>query len=394
MNAPLPSHLPLPGLSPLEAVLEQPFLLGLFLPIHNGGWTMSTLPRGTDWTFDYNARLTRRAEALGFDLVFGPAHWLSKGGFGGETHYRETSLDAFIAASALASITERVLLVSTLHILYGPWHPLHVAKFGATLDHIARGRWGLNVVTGFRKDEWAMFGQQQIEHGKRYDMANEFVEILLRLWSEDENYSHDGAYWKTTNAFVTPKPEYGRPVLVSATSSAAGIASAVRHADLVFITSPAGAQIEPALAALPPLNKAVKDGAAAIGRSVRTLINPLILCRDTEREARAVYQSILDRADEGAIEGFFQSHATGDSQSWRGHERAERTVGGNIQIVGTPEQVVEQLLRLKAAGCDGIQICFFDYESELEYFGARVLPLMHQAGLRTEVRVPGSLARV
>src|SRR5690606_6602869 len=89
--ASLPSH------SPLGQTLEQPLLLGLFLPIHNGGWTMSTLPRGTDWTFDYNAALTKQAEQLGFDLAFGPAHWLSKGGFGGETKYREQSLDAFIA---------------------------------------------------------------------------------------------------------------------------------------------------------------------------------------------------------------------------------------------------------------------------------------------------------
>lgn len=383
----------LPPESPLGRALEQPFLLGLFLPIHNGGWTMSTYPRGTDWTFDYNARLTRRAEELGFDLVFGPSHWLSKGGFGGETHYRETSLDAFIVASSLAAITHRILLVSTLHILYGPWHPLHLAKFGATLDHISGGRWGLNVVTGFRKDEWAMFGQQQIPHDKRYELADEFTEILLRLWSEDENYSQHGPHWTLENAYVTPKPRYGRPVLVSATSSPAGIASAVRHADLIFITSPAGARIDHALEALPALNAAVKQGAAAVGRTVRTIINPMILCRDTEKEARDLYQAILDHADEGAVEGFFHSHATGDSRSWRGHERGERTVGGNIQIIGTPEQVVDQLLRLKAAGCDGIQICFFDYEPELEYFGRRVLPLLHQAGLRIAVQ-PAGVAEV
>ncbi|KAF1021625.1 MAG: Pyrimidine monooxygenase RutA [Paracidovorax wautersii] len=371
----------LPAHSPLGRALEQPFLLGLFLPIHNGGWTMSTLPRATDWTFDYNARLTRQAEALGFDLVFGPAHWLAKGGFGGQTRYRETSLDAFIATSALAAVTSRILLISTIHILYGPWHPLHLAKFGATLDHIAQGRWGLNVVTGFRKDEWAMFGQAQVPHDQCYALADEFVDVLLQLWSRDENYSHRW-HWELNDAFVTPKPLHGRPVLVSATSSPAGIASAARHADLVFITSPAGARIDRALAALPPLNAAVKQAAAQQGRQVRTLINPMIICRDTEREARQVYQSILDHADEGAVEGFFHSHATGDSRSWRGHERGERTVGGNIQIVGTPEQVVEQLLALKQAGCDGIQICFFDYEPELAYFGQLVLPLLAQAGLR------------
>ncbi len=50
--------------------------------------------------------------------------------------------------------------------------------------------------------------------------------------------------------------------------------------------------------------------------------------------------------------------------------------------MGTPEQVVEQFKQLKDAGCDGIQINFFDYEPDLDYFAEYVLPLMKQAGLR------------
>ena len=65
-----PAHVPE---SPLARILHQPLILGLFLPIQDGGWSPSTLPRTTTWTFDYNARLTQRAEALGFDLVFGLA---------------------------------------------------------------------------------------------------------------------------------------------------------------------------------------------------------------------------------------------------------------------------------------------------------------------------------
>jgi FMNH2-dependent dimethyl sulfone monooxygenase len=368
--------------SPLGQALRQPMLIGLFLPIHNGGWTMSTLPRGTDWTFAYNARLTQRAEALGLDLVFGPAHWLPKGGFGGETRYRETSLDAFIAVSALAAITQRILLISTIHILYGPWNPLHIAKFGATIDHISAGRWGLNVVTGFRVSEREMFGMRAIEHDARYAMSGEFTEIMLRLWASDENFSHVGDFWKLKDAFITPKPAHGRPILVNATGSPAGIAYAARYSDLVFITSSAGAEIGAALDVLPAHNATIKRAAAEHGRTVRTIINPMILCRETEREARDLYDAIQQRADDGALDGFMHSHAVGDSRSWRGHQRAERAVGGNIQLIGTPEQIVDQLQRLKAAGCDGIQICFFDYEPELEFFGARVLPLMRQAGLR------------
>src|SRR3954451_6137186 len=92
--------------SPLSRVFRQPLILGLFLPVQSGGWSASLLPRTTDWTFDYNAALTRRAEALGFDLVFGLAQWAGKGGYGGVSKYREDSLDPFIAVTALSTMTE------------------------------------------------------------------------------------------------------------------------------------------------------------------------------------------------------------------------------------------------------------------------------------------------
>ena len=157
--------------SPFSRVIRQPLILGLFLPVQSGGWSASLLPRTTDWTFDYNAALTRRAEQLGFDLVFGLAQWTSKGGYGGVSKYREDSLDPFIAVTALSAITERILLISTIHVLLGPWHPLHVAKFGAAVDHISRGRWGINVVTGYSPREARMFGGRHIEHDRRYEMA-------------------------------------------------------------------------------------------------------------------------------------------------------------------------------------------------------------------------------
>ena len=49
----------------------------------------------------------------------------------------------------------------------------------------------------------------------------------------------------------------------------------------------------------------------------------------------------------------------------------------------TPEQIVEWFGRLHAAGCDGVQVNFYDYLPDLEFFGKEVLPLMKQAGLRS-----------
>ncbi|TDR04888.1 LLM class flavin-dependent oxidoreductase [Paraburkholderia silvatlantica] len=371
--------------SPLSQALAQPLMLGLFLPIQSGGWSMSMLPRTTDWSFDYNARLTRTAEDLGFDLVFGLAQWLGKDGHGGTTRYRRESLDSFIAIASLAAVTKRILLVSTLHILYGNWHPLHLAKFGATLDHISGGRWGLNMVTGHSVDEAEMFGRDgHFEHDQRYEMASEFVDLMEQLWSLDDNLTFDGRWYRTRNAFVSPKPRFGRPVLVNATSSPAGIDYAAKHSDLIFITSSAGAQIDAALDVLPAHTAQVRAAAQAHGREVRTLINPTIVCRPTEHEASAYHDAILSHADFGAVDGFTGRRS--DARAWKGHQREQRVLGGNIQIIGSPEHVVDDLLRLKAAGIDGVQLTFFDFEPDLAYFGEAVLPLLEQAGLRVRVR--------
>lgn len=367
--------------TPLQAALRQPLMVGLFLPLQSGAWSPSTAPRDTSWTFDYNARCTLRAEQLGFDLVFGLAQWLGKGGYGGAMQFRGMSQDPLIVTAGLAAITKRILLVSTVHILYG-WHPLHLAKFGASIDQISGGRWGLNVVTGYKPSEFEMFGLPQIEHDHRYVMADEFTTIMERLWSEDENLTFQGRFWQTKKAFVAPKPVNGRCILVNAASSGAGLAYATKHSDLIFITSPAGADPVAACAALPPHNARIKQSARDQGREVRTLINPHVICRETEREARAQYQAILDQQDTVAADNFHATFMGGDQASWKQTSRDQWVIGGNVHLVGTPDQVVEQFINLKQAGCDGVQVNFYDFLPDLEFFGARVLPLMHQAGLR------------
>ena len=368
--------------SPFSRVLQQPLILGLFLPVQSGGWSASLLPRTTDWTFDYNATLTRRAEALGFDLVFGLAQWTSKGGYGGVSKYREDSLDPFITVTALSAVTQRILLISTIHVLFGPLHPLHIAKFGATLDHISGGRWGINVVTGYSPREARMFGGEHIEHDRRYEMAYEFTDMMCRLWGASDDLTLKGKFWSVDKAFVTPKPRFGRPVLVNATGSPAGIEYAARHSDLVFITSPAGHEIDAALAALPGHNAVIKDAGLKRGRELRTIINPMIVCRETDRDAQHYHQAIVDAVDRGAVAGFVAHQQSGDAIAWKAHGDTHRALGGNIQIIGSPETVVEKLVGLKRAGCDGIQVAFFDFAPDLEFFGEAVLPLMCQAGLR------------
>lgn len=350
-------------------------MLGVFLDLQD--IRVSTLPTSNTWTFDYNAQVVQKADALGFDLAFSRTQWLPKGGYDGEA-----SLDAFVALGAMAAITKKIILISTIHVLYGPIHPLHLAKYGATLDHISKGRWGINIVTGHRAIEHEMFGWERIEHDTRYELAGELIEVVERLWGESENYSFSGkSSWKVCNGYVTPKPLYGRPVLVNATGSNAGIEFAAKYSDIVFITSPGGAHIDSALESLPAHISNIKSRAAELGRTVHTVINPTIVCRDTEQEVNDYANAISRNAVKDAF-GTYES----DAHAWRGNTDTSRKkplgLGGNIEIIGTPEQVVEQLAALKRTGIDGVQMSFYDFLPELEYFGKRILPLLKQAGLR------------
>ena len=371
-------------LTPFERAAKQPLMLGLFMPHQEGAWSPSKAPRKTSWEFDYNAKCARKADRLGFDIVFALAQWLGKGGYGGDIRFRENAIDPFITSAGLAPMTKNVLLIATVHILYG-WHPLHLAKYGAVIDHMSGGRWGLNVVTGYKEREFRMFGLKPIEHDKRYAMASEFTTIMQRLWSEDEELTFKGKYWRTNGAFVAPKPVNGSVVLVNAGSSPAGINYATSHSDIIFVTSPGGADPAAAVKTLRPHTNKIRQAARAKKRKIKIMINPHVICRETEEEAWKQYHRILDQRDEAALDNFVGAFIGGDQSSWRGHVKETWAVGGNVHLVGTPEQIVDWFIKLKRAGCDGMQVNFYDFLPDLDFFGKRVMPLLKQAGLRIDV---------
>lgn len=368
---------------PLERAARNRLMLGLFVPLQDGGWSPSTSPRTTTWTFPYNANLVVRAEELGFDLAFGLAQWLPAGGHGGRMRYREQQIDPLVATAGMAALTRNIILISTVHVLYG-WHPLQLAKIGATIDHMSKGRWGLNIVTGYKRGESGMFGIDDIPHDSRYAMAEEFTEMLLELWRRDENVTRDGRWWRLKDAYVSPKSPRGAPILVNAGTSPAGIEFAARYADLMFITSPGGSNIADACESLPDHVRRIKEIGRKHGRDVKLIINPHIICRETDHEATERVRYILEGADEEAARNFSREISGGDTSGWRKHNLYGWTLGGNVQIVGSPETVVDWLVKLSATGVDGVQINFFDFAPDLEFFGERVLPLLKQAGLRAQ----------
>jgi len=191
--------------SPLSQIAAQPMMIGLFLPTQTGGFSQSKLPRGTQWSFDYNKDLTLKAESYGFDFVF-------------------------------AALPEHVLQIRQ-------------------------------------------------------------------------------AYAKT-------------------------------------------------------------------GRSGKVIIFPLIVCKKTREEAYAYRDAIVAEADLESIAAYTNRHAKGDAQGWPKHVPADRVLGGHIQIVGDPNDVADAITKLHEAGLDGIQIGFYDYGPDLDFFAEAVLPLLEKRGLR------------
>jgi FMNH2-dependent dimethyl sulfone monooxygenase len=357
-------------------------MLGLFLPTQTGGFSQSTLPRSTTWEFDYNRDLTLTAERYGFDFVFGLQQWVGKGGFGGEMHYRENFLDPFISTVAIGALTTKIITISTVHVLYGHWHPLHLARFAATADHISQGRFGLNIVTGYDQREPLMFGMTRIQHDERYERADEFSSIMEDLWAGEENLTYDGRFYQLDGAYVSPRPAFGRPILVSASASPTGFDYAAKHSDIVFTSSPAGADFDGAIDALPAHTAQIREAYAKLGRTPKVIIFPLIVCKKTRAEALAYREAIVSNPDSGSIEKYFARHKAGDAHGWKQHDASDRILGGHLQITGSPEDVADAIERLKEAGFDGIQIGFYDYGPDLDFFAEHVQPLLRERGLR------------
>src|SRR5919201_1109782 len=108
-------------------------------------------------------------------------------------------------------------------------------KQATTIDHITNGRFALNVVCGWYEDEFTMFGRPMMDHATRYEYAAEWLEIVRRLWTAEEEFAFEGKYFRIERGFHQPKPlQKPYPPVMNAGRSATGNRFAAKYADVVF----------------------------------------------------------------------------------------------------------------------------------------------------------------
>jgi alkanesulfonate monooxygenase SsuD/methylene tetrahydromethanopterin reductase-like flavin-dependent oxidoreductase (luciferase family) len=209
---------------------ENALKLAIFGINLRGGVTMSDVPGKVEATWEESLRLARRADSLGLDGIVPVARWR---GYGGDANLGDRSFETLIWATGLLAATERIQVFSTIHVPL--FHPLLAAKMASTVDHVSKGRFGLNIVAGWNVAELEMFGVTQREHDARYDVADEWTQIIKQSWAAEGEFEFSGEYFDVPGAFSEPKPlQRPYPVIMSAGTSPAGRHFAARHSDVIF----------------------------------------------------------------------------------------------------------------------------------------------------------------
>jgi len=365
---------------------DNRFKLGVFGTNVSNGCAITLADGRLETTWPNTKLITTLADQAGLEALVPVARWK---GFGGPTNFNGSCFETYTWAAGVAAITERAAVFSTSHV--PTVHPIMAAKQATTIDHISGGRFALNVVCGWFQPELEMFGAPIMEHDTRYEYAAEWLEIVRRLWTTEDEFDYEGRFFRIQKGFHEPKPlQRPFPPIMNAGGSPKGQRFAAQHADMAFIVLQQH-DYDAAKAQIDSLRRLARE---EFRRELQVWCSAYVVCRPTEHEARD-----------------YLNYYVGDKGDWEAVENLTRIMGiqaevlppealeafkfhfiagwGGYPLVGTPAQIVDTMEMLSRAGLDGVVLSWVNYQAELQQWIDEVLPLMEQAGLRRPFR-PGA----
>ena len=356
--------------------------IGVFIPIGNNGWLISsTSPQYTP-SFDLNREIVQRAERYGFDFAMS---MIKLRGFGGKSRYWDDNLESFTLMAGLAAVTERIRLYASVAVLTIP--PAIIARMASTIDSISNGRFGVNIVSGWAKDEYTQMGLWPGEEyfGYRYDYSTEFVTVMKELWEKGTS-DFKGKFFEMTDCKLSPRPQ--TPIkLVSAGQSPRGMEFGATYCNYNF-TLGKGVNTPTAHT---PTNEAMAAAAAKTGRDVGNYVLMMVIADETDEKAMAKWKLYNDGADMGAL-SWMSGQADADPNAAEGGtakaiSAPEGAINFNMgTIVGSYASVARMLDECAAVpATKGIMLTFDDFLVGMEQFGQRIQPLMKTRADRLKV---------
>lgn len=343
------------------------------------------------------------------------------------------SLEPTVLLTALAGVTQHVGLIGTASTTFND--PYNLARRFASVDHLSSGRVAWNAVTTYDPSAAANFSlADALDKQERYARAEEFVDVVSKLWDSWEDdalvadqasgryadptrvhaIAHEGHYFQVRGPLNVPRSPQGRPVMVQAGGSEAGVALAARHADAVFTaqTTFEGAQA---------FYRDIKARAVGLGRNADHLLvlpglYPVIGGTLAEaRQRKAEMDAFLDQnaelakfaralgvqpddlnldaplpyelIDKGVgsdvSQGFIRSTVLlARSENLSVRDLLDRNPGAHRMLVGTPETIADDIERwFVGRAADGFNLNADVFPSGLADFVDHVVPLLQRKGI-------------
>lgn len=353
------------------------------------GSTITTVPEAWQLNWDDTVQVARDVDRSGMEAILPVGRWR---GYGGPSDFNSTTYESFTWASALGALTKYVTVLATCHVPLV--HPLMVAKMSSTVDHVTRGRFALNIVCGWFKNEFDMFGATMRPHDDRYKYAAEWLDFLKQSWTRNDEFDFKSESFDAKAVFSQPKPlQKPCPPVMNAGGSAAAQEFTTRYCDMNFVHLKDRANLETGRKDIAEL----KARARAHGNESRIWIHVYVVCRDTEKEANDyLHHYVYEKGDWEAagnlLRIFGLQSASYDPKTLENHKAHFIAGHGGYPLVGTPEQIADELGKLADIGVDGCLISWVDYKNELRQWNERVLPLLVQSGLRQPFAPEATLA--
>jgi pyrimidine oxygenase len=345
--------------------------IGVFIPIGSNGWLISTTSPQYKPSFALNKQVTLNAERYGLDFVLS---MIKLRGFGGKSQFWDHNLDSFTLMAGLAAVTSRIRLYATVPTLAVP--PAIAARMASTIDSISNGRFGLNVITGWQRPEYAQMGLWPGDEyfGHRYRYAAEYVSILRELW-ENGVCDLKGEFFTMNDCRLSPRPKADMK-LICAGQSDAGLEFTSRHADYNFCF---GKGINTPTACADTVGR-MQGFAGRAGRAVASYALFMIITGETDAEAEAKWELYKQGADLEAL-AWMVEQATADKNPTSSVQHAIDTsamVNINMGLLLGSHGKVARLLDEVAAipGLAGVLLTFDEFVGGTEVFGERIQPLM------------------